>query len=379
MSALTSVRFFAALYVVLYHTFGPANPNAPGWIARIVGMGYCSVSFFYTLSGFIMGAVYLRTDPHVNVLRFYVARFARIYPLFMVTLLLDVPNLLLDRIAKYGVVSACIKTAITLVGSSLMLHGWWLKLRGLDNPNWSVAVEVVFYVLFPFAGPLIWKRSRGAVLATIIVLFAVEMLPPTLGPYIGIQIDLIKFTPIMHLHEFAIGLLAARLYFGQTNGRTATGLLRAPSVLAILGITTCAIAVLMSGSIPQLLIHNGLLAPAYALVIVGLASSEANFSRVLSWSPLVLLGEASYSLYLLHIPFWKYYARIGITHSAVAYWTYLTGVIAASIFTYLRFEAPARTLLLQRFTGRQDVVKRDRRPSSAWVVAAQRPGLLDSD
>jgi len=122
LHALTSLRFFAALYVVLYHTLGSALP----WLVqsttgtRVLSLGYLSVSFFYLLSGYILGMVYLGGGKSVPKKNFYIARFARIYPLFFLTLLADAPNLLLTRAANYGWLTAIGETSVTFVGNMLM-------------------------------------------------------------------------------------------------------------------------------------------------------------------------------------------------------------------------------------------------------------------
>src|ERR1700760_2252759 len=60
--ALTSLRFFAALYVVLYHTLWFAIPSITpsSIVGRILSLGFLSVSFFFLLSGYILALVYLR-------------------------------------------------------------------------------------------------------------------------------------------------------------------------------------------------------------------------------------------------------------------------------------------------------------------------------
>jgi peptidoglycan/LPS O-acetylase OafA/YrhL len=61
--ALTSLRFFAALYVVSYHTIHASSflPRISGTIVdKVVSLGYVSVSFFFLLSGYILSMVYLR-------------------------------------------------------------------------------------------------------------------------------------------------------------------------------------------------------------------------------------------------------------------------------------------------------------------------------
>ena len=81
---LTSARFFAALYVMLFHSVPtiPSQGNPHGVLTRIIGLGYVGVPFFFLLSGFILAIVYLKNSTPIDKRKFYLARFARIYPLY---------------------------------------------------------------------------------------------------------------------------------------------------------------------------------------------------------------------------------------------------------------------------------------------------------
>ncbi len=130
--ALTSLRFFAALYVVCYHTLHISS-FLPGLTTgvpnKFLSLGYISVSFFFLLSGYILSMVYLRKGTPLRLRSFYLARFARIYPLYLLTTIGDTPNLLLPRIAKYGIQMAWLKTLVTFLGNLIMLQAIVLWLR----------------------------------------------------------------------------------------------------------------------------------------------------------------------------------------------------------------------------------------------------------
>jgi peptidoglycan/LPS O-acetylase OafA/YrhL len=101
---LTALRFFAALFVVLFHTvivFFPAVKPDEG-VGRLFALGYISVSFFFLLSGYILAFVYLGRDKPLSIVSFYRARLARVYPLLLLTLVLDSPFLILDKLHRYG-------------------------------------------------------------------------------------------------------------------------------------------------------------------------------------------------------------------------------------------------------------------------------------
>ena len=89
---LTFTRFVAAMTVVFFHFGGNISYlNQEPWSA-LLRAGNISVSYFFTLSGFIMAIAYYSLDNKmVDKARYAVARFARIYPIYLVGLLLMVP------------------------------------------------------------------------------------------------------------------------------------------------------------------------------------------------------------------------------------------------------------------------------------------------
>jgi peptidoglycan/LPS O-acetylase OafA/YrhL len=94
---------------------------------------------------------------------------------------------------------------------------------------------------------------------------------------------------VLRLPEFLIGVIAAR----ESRTRAWAAL---PATLAIL------VALAISSSIPYVLLHHGLLDPLFVVLIVALASGGGLLGRVLSSGPFVALGEASYALYIVHVP-----------------------------------------------------------------------------
>ena len=86
LPALTSIRFLAALTVVLSHFTELGLLNLPKWFFDFVDGGRPAVSLFFVLSGFILTYTYRKTIGTEGPARFYVARFARIYPVVLLSL-----------------------------------------------------------------------------------------------------------------------------------------------------------------------------------------------------------------------------------------------------------------------------------------------------
>jgi peptidoglycan/LPS O-acetylase OafA/YrhL len=110
-------------------------------------------------------------------------------------------------------------------------------------------------------------------------------------------------------------------------------------------------------ALPYLLLHNGLVDPLFALLIYSLATGEGPLAALLSLPAMVVLGEASYALYILHIPLWDWmtYAlsRLHIAPGFVALSLVHLGVaMGLSILTLRTVERPARRALRQALAGR---------------------------
>ena len=99
--------------------------------------------------------------------------------------------------------------------------------------------------------------------------------------------------------------------------------------------------------------HNGLLAPLYLMVILGLAAAPAMpLARGLAWGPLVLLGEASYGIYILQHPVLLFYVplakRIHLGSDA-QFWSYYLILVIISIVLFKLVESPLRVTIKQWF------------------------------
>jgi peptidoglycan/LPS O-acetylase OafA/YrhL len=95
--ALTSLRFFAALLVVIFHYNIGKQPN---FLSGVSTFGYEAVTFFFVLSGFIL--TYAHLEPreqlwlNISAAAFMSRRVARIAPAYIVGLALAVPFFISD-------------------------------------------------------------------------------------------------------------------------------------------------------------------------------------------------------------------------------------------------------------------------------------------
>lgn len=220
LGALTSLRFPLALHVALYHTVRPFGRW--GVFAPLMASGYSAVSFFFLLSGFILtyshAAEYERGLGSAR--RFWMARFARIYPVYLLGVLLAA---YVDRnLFAYSIERKA------LLASFVMVQSWSSRLvQNFYVPAWSLSCEAFFYLVFPFLLLRLRRSSRVACLWSIAACTAVAMaapawalwhypspamheLPVTQAGY-G-QVLRIRRLPLLALPEFLAGMSLGWLY-----------------------------------------------------------------------------------------------------------------------------------------------------------------------
>ena len=340
---LTSLRFTAAMYVVLYHTL----PDKYRTFAHgSIVLGYSSVSFFFILSGFVLAIAYAQRVETLDRRKFWRARFARIYPLYLLTICLDVPNLLWARFIKYGLTSAAIKTLMTLLATLLMLQAWWPeRLEGIDNPNWSLSVETVFYFLFPFIAGILWQRTAKSALLLLSLLYLGGVFLISAAIRLHLPEEMLIYLPVLHLMQFAVGILLAKVFLSLTRSEERGSWLRRltiPILLVVLAGFWCIIC--WPHIIPKPILHDGGLLLLFGPLILVFAGGHPLINKFFSHPFLVLLGEASYGLYLLHMVLWHYLSYvIASPIESWLYMSYLVAAVALSVVSFRYFEQPART------------------------------------
>lgn len=357
LSPLTSMRFVAALLVVLWHAADSLNTPAlfpQPWTGRFVNLvllGRLSVSFFFFLSGYVLAVSYLASGRVLDRRRFWISRIARIYPLFLLTILIDVPNLLIERMHKYGTAVAIEKTTVTFSGTVFLLHGWVLPLRGLNAPCWSLSAQMLFYCCFPFAGLWIWRLKRPQVLLGISLLYIGGQVA-VLGATRVLSFEAVRSHPVLHLFTFLLGILVARLWAapGFPSQRLPLSPVWSSALLSLAAGVFLAALMRVFPLLPFQNLHNGLLAPVYAALIYMALHPGLVFSRLLRAPWLVALGNASFGLYLIHMPVLKIlFFRMHVRVSIATFTFYLLLSTALSVASLRWFEEPARQWVLRRF------------------------------
>lgn len=161
---LTGVRAVAALWVVLFHLNVSATP-VHGRLGKVVEHGMYGVDLFFVLSGFVLSMVYTGRMPERfrwSAYRdFLLRRFAKIYPLHLLTLLAMIGLVAVAARLHFAFSSGAANTPWTAICAALMLNAFGLSDLGWNVPSWSVSAEWFAYsVLFTHDFPAAW-RAHG--------------------------------------------------------------------------------------------------------------------------------------------------------------------------------------------------------------------------
>lgn len=306
--ALDGLRGVAVAAVVAYHL----EPN-------LVPGGFLGVDVFFVLSGFLIGSLLIREVEEtgtVNLRNFYLRRIRRLTPAVLVVLCV---------VAIYSATLAGVSELSRLRTHSLWTLGWLANWRYIADGTaytdliagssplrhtWSLSIEEQFYAAFPLIVlvlAMVVARRRGvrrmrAVLGGVslvgLALSAIEMVVFTID---GRNIDRAYFGTDTRLQALLAGVLIASVFVGEPP-RTGA----AARVARVLAVPSVVITMLLFGVAGEreLWMYRGgftLIAMVSAFVVVGVNSSRW-LSVVLSWKPLVGLGQISYGVYLWHWP-----------------------------------------------------------------------------
>lgn len=308
LPALTGIRTCLALTILLFH-FTPAGLRweAHPWLSLypIVDIGFVFVSFFFLISGFILSYNYDGQLDRMNAPDFWMARFSRLYPVYLFTLLVSIPFLLNEwhvRSHRHFWEGA-ILTPLLLQGCFPHLATFW------NTVTWTLSCDVLLYLAFPYLLRLPWPRKVWMLTVLILCLWVLGLVPHSI--YIlrdpdhfgrmatrfddGTWINVLKYTPWPYICTFLCGLT-----LGKIQARSEGMSVPTRTIIGLCGFAGAyAMAYHITPRIPYVLVHGGLLTPVFCCIILGLAGPTP-LARLFSWKPLVAIGSSTYCLYLLH-------------------------------------------------------------------------------
>lgn len=385
LTNLTPLRGIAALLTVVYHVdivlsifFG--GPLVGGKKTFLLSHMYVMVDFFFVLSGFILCYVYAQNFKDSvdgnSFKKFTIARFARVYPLHLFSLLLTA--LFLFLLHQWGAEVSPVFDAENSIYSfitnlfllqSMNLHKWFT----FTHASWSISTEWWMYMLFPFLVAPFMKLSKvgrlvifafciagylliGYMLVSLVTVpDSLSFLRPN-GPQPFNLNVAYQFGFFRCSFGFVIGMM---MYFGYkenwakqlfTSGYT--------FLFLVLGVMLC-----LHFGVPD--IFTVLFFP---FILLSAAYGNKNMNAILATKPLQKLGDWSFSIYLIHQPFLYQGAvffanpnktritvpKLNIFTSWLICLIFIVFILFISYLSYSFIELPVRNLINKKW-GRQKV------------------------
>lgn len=339
LRALTTLRFFAALWVVLYTAWPHLDV---GFVPVAVTKGYLGVETFFVLSGFILSHVYLEAagEKRFRYGGFLWARLARVYPLHLVTLFGMIGLGLVATVAGLSI-DGSLTNWRDLPAHLTLTHAWGLATSSAFNhPSWSISAEWAAYLSFPAFAFVAWRLRDRPVVATVLAAGFALGLYAAFEPLAGYSLTEATFRwgALRIVPCFALG---CALYLIHRRG----GVPFAGPVALVSGVAVLASASLGLWDAVTVLAAGGL--------ILGLGSLENSRAGLLGSRLGVYLGEISYSIYMVCAPVLLLTTNVAARLTGAddkrfhfIVWLALVAAIpVAAMVTYHLVERPARKAL----------------------------------
>lgn len=310
IKALTGLRLFAAVWVVLFHfrpLLGQAAPDASSALAPVLNSGAQGVDLFFILSGFVLAWNYLdRMGPSWSTrdtVHFLWMRLARVWPVYLVTLHLAALWIIFTlNVGHVPAENADTLTATSYIRQLFLVQLWFQPYfdgSSWDGPAWSISAEWLAYLTFGFLALVIFRLARATRARSLLLLAFATTLPPVMfllasgqfyTPWSWLPRILLQFT------AGAIACAAVRRLDPSDRTRMLAGVGALVSVGMIIG----TLYWLDAHPIPGVIDSGGVVDLLFVPLVVMLAIGAGTLPRLLSSRLLVYGGQISFSLYMVH-------------------------------------------------------------------------------
>jgi peptidoglycan/LPS O-acetylase OafA/YrhL len=358
IGSLTGIRFFLAIWVLLFHTCDVWKDYP--FLYNLFSKGYVAVSAFFVLSGFILVYNYanLQTDSK-SLKMFSIARVIRLYPMYLLSIIIAFPLFAYFQFkTEPDYLSVIFITTITTL---LGVQAWYKPvLEKLNPPSWSLSVEFFFYSLFPFMNKQLSRFSKKGIyiligFCFIVTFFCMKYLGQTIQNTTHISSIVQTGTfPLLHIFTFLTGMGFGYLYYVHE-----VSFFKKYTDLATLGIALFLILSLVYNWFPFADINNGGFAIFFSLLFISISNQHSFFAKILSNRFIVLLGESSYSLYILHLVIYAYlklfFTRLTSFSNFESFGfllLYLVVSVLIAVFRFLKIEKKLTIYLKERYMKR---------------------------
>ncbi len=312
--SLNAVRGLAALLVVVSHL-----PELAGLHFGPVHEGSLGVMVFFTLSGFLMGYLYLAKPASWHeVSRYAIARFSRIAPPYLLVVL-----------ASFFIYTLIDPKFPYAIGTHNFLRHFLFS--GNVNVFWSIPPEVQFYGLFIGFWWALKRAQQGRTLALVIVMVLAiaaicvrDKVPGTFA--------------ISKLQFFLLGAVLGGLHPWLRSVPIST---RALTVLQVVLLGSLGLFMLEVIHLPEKYWHDLTPALIAGLTVFAFSHDRTPIDAAFMARPLQWFGDWSFSIYLLHVPLIYLFVRLGWMEGGLAAWLCVALAVAGCAVFSVLVERPA--------------------------------------
>ena len=313
------IRITGLLLVLLYHFFQTIFPG-----------GFFGVDVFFTFSGFLITSLLLEEfgkKSQIDLLGFFKRRFYRIVPPVVLMILVTMPFTLLvrqDYVAGIGGQIAGVFGFVTNFYE--MLTGGSYESQFIPHlfvHNWSLAVEVHYYILWGLAVWFLSKRSksssqlRGTVFLLSAGAFILSFFSMFIGSLMASSYSSVYFSSLTHVYPFFLGSILATV----VGVRQTTDLVKQFDRMWDLrqNLLVFAAGLLVLLLLTFFIKFTYLFAYLFGFLLASLAAMVMIFAaRVLHEKTpeiqepriITFLADTSYAVYLFHWPFYIIFSQL---------------------------------------------------------------------
>src|SRR5580698_1969656 len=354
LPALTGIRTLLAIAIILFHF----TPPHLGLLYPFIDNGYVFVGVFFLISGYVLTYNYADRAQTLSKREFWLARFSRLYPVYLLVLIISLRMVQDEWHARPHAEfwQGIVLTPFVLQGWSPSVATFW------NTVAWTLTSECVLYAAFPWLIRLPWPRKPAQLVLLLITLWIIGLAPHSLYLYLNPDhivgpvdrysssqlIRFLKYTPLPYACTFLTGVTLGKLQHALILNPRQRLILSAISLIFV-GLFFYTLV----GRTPYLLVHGGLMTPLFAALVLGLSGPHP-ISAFFSWRPLLLIGESSYCLYLLHFNVFQLlhtYRVLDRLHlAALDPWLSYVILILVALGVFHFVEIPARKAILRRFS-----------------------------
>lgn len=379
---LTGLRFFAALYVFIFHMHirWPLSDNI--YIKNILDQGAIGMSLFFILSGFVLA--YRYSNDNTSYRSYLINRFSRIYPIYAFTAIATLPWIGVDFGSGSVLETALgiIKITLLLIANAFVVQAWFPQMFSYwnDGASWSISVEVFCYLLLPFILPIVIKfnNKRLLILSAICMCFS-ALIGVSAAVFDDSANKVFYSIPIFRLPEFIVGICAC-LFFLRGYKKYCTPIIQISVILIV------AVYLSVVGSkMPLYVGHHWIIVPTITFLLISFSVGKGIFTKILSSKLIVWLGKISYCFYSLQflviIPLIKHHDTVTQQFSAlnnpkILMISALIVLIVISAIAHHIIEEPARKWIIKRFQERRVTEHANSKPEAQHHLGA--PNAISS-